>query len=232
VDFDPSSAETETVELALKGLSMPLVEAMESQRAIRRLQPDPVPDELLVRMIELAQKAPNGGNEQWFAFVVVKDPAARAALGRLNRLGYPGLKLYYRQRLRTDPKFARTWAAIEWQKDHFEEIPVLIVACANRRVPPWPRLMNAGVYASVYPATQNLLLAARALGLGAAFITLPLWSLRRARKALGLPGNVTPLAVVPVGWPRGRYGPTTRKPVGEVMHLDRWGNQPWAGVSS
>ncbi|HYT40593.1 MAG TPA: nitroreductase family protein [Acidimicrobiia bacterium] len=207
---------------------MPLAEAMESQRAIRRLHPDPVPDELIVRMIKLAQKAPNGGNEQWFSFVVVKDPAVRAGLARLNRLGYPGLRLYYRKRIRDDAKWARTWAAIEWQKDHFEEIPVLIVVCATRRIPPWPRLMTAGVYASVYPATQNLLLAARGLGLGAGFITLPLWWLGRARRVLGLPRGVTPVAVVPVGWPRGRYGPTTRKPVGEVMHLDRWGNQPWA----
>jgi nitroreductase len=229
VDIDPSSIET--VELALKGLSMPLVEAMESQRAIRRLHPDPVPDELILRMIELAEKAPNGGNEQWFAFVVVKDPAVRAGLAKLNRLGYPGLKFYYRKRIRDDAKWARTWAAIEWQKDHFEEIPVLIVVCANRRIPPWPRLMNSGVYASTFPATQNLLLAARAMGLGAAFISLPLWWLGKARRVLGLPGNITPVAVIPIGWPRGRYGPTTRKPVGEVTHLDRWGNQPWQGVS-
>ncbi|MCA1847239.1 MAG: nitroreductase family protein, partial [Actinobacteria bacterium] len=98
---------------------------------------------------------------------------------------------------------------------------------STRRIPSRPRLMNAGVYASCYPATQNLLLAARALGLGAAFISLPLWWLSRARKALGLPRSVTPVAVIPVGWPRGRYGPTTRKPVGEVTHIDRWGHQPW-----
>ena len=87
--------------------------------------------------------------------------------------------------------------------------------------------MNAGVYASTYPATQNLLLAARAMGLGAGFISLPLWWLGKARRVLGLPRNITPVAVVPIGWPRGRYGPTTRKPVGEVTHIDRWGNQPW-----
>jgi nitroreductase len=229
VNVDPSSAET--VELALKGLSIPLVEAMESQRAIRRLHPDPVPDELVLRLIELAEKAPNGGNEQWFSFVVVKDPAVRAGLARLNRQGFPGLKLYYRKRIRDDEKWARTWAAIEWQKDHFEEIPVLIVVVSTRKIPPWPRLMNAGVYASTYPATQNLLLAARAMGLGAAFISLPLWWLGKARRVLGLPHSVTPVAVIPIGWPRGRYGPTTRKPVGEVAHLDRWGNQPWLGVS-
>ena len=229
MNVDPSS--TETVELALKGLSMPLVEAMESQRAIRRLHPGPVPDELVLRLIELAEKAPNGGNEQWFSFVVVKDPGVRAGLARLNRQGFPGLKLYYRKRIRDDEKWARTWAAIEWQKDHFEEIPVIVVVVSTRKIPPWPRLMNAGVYASTYPATQNLLLAARAMGLGAAFISLPLWWLGRARRVLGLPRSVTPVAVVPIGWPRGRYGPTSRKPVGEVTHLDRWGHQPWRGVS-
>jgi nitroreductase len=218
---------SKNTDVALKGLEMPLVEALETQRAIRRLHPDPVPDELIRRMIELARKAPNGGNEQWFAFVVVKDPAVRAELAKLNRWGFPGLKAYYRKRIRDDEAWARTWAAIEWQKDHFEEIPVLIVVCATRRIPSRPRLMNAGVYASVYPATQNLLLAARGLGLGAAFISLPLWWLSRARKVLGLPRSVTPVAVVPVGWPRGRYGPTTRKPVGEITHVDRWGNQPW-----
>ena len=72
---------------------------------------------------------------------------------------------------------------------------------------------------------QNLLLAARAAGLGAALITLPLWSRFLARRALGLPWNVAPCAVVPLGWPAGRYGPTHRRPVEEVVSLDRYGNR-------
>jgi nitroreductase len=82
-------------------------------------------------------------------------------------------------------------------------------------------------YGSIYPSVQNLLLAARAAGLGAALITLPLWSTWLARRALGLPWRVTPCAVVPLGWPMGRYEPTTRRPVGEVVHLDRYGHQPF-----
>jgi nitroreductase len=74
---------------------------------------------------------------------------------------------------------------------------------------------------------QNLLLAARAADLGAGLITLPLWSSFLARRALGLPWRVMPCAVVPLGWPRGRYGPTTRRPVGDVVHVDRYGNQPF-----
>ena len=73
----------------------------------------------------------------------------------------------------------------------------------------------------------NLLLAARAMGLGASLITLPLWSVTSARRILGLPLTVTPVCVVPLGWPRGRYGPTTRKPVDEVIHLDSYGNRAW-----
>ena len=74
---------------------------------------------------------------------------------------------------------------------------------------------------------QNLLLAARAMGLGASLITLPLWNQHRSRRLLGLPFNVQPVCMVPMGWPRGRYGPTTRRPVGDVVHLDRFGRQPW-----
>ena len=94
-------------------------------------------------------------------------------------------------------------------------------------------VMDVGTpYASVYPALQNLLLAARSVGLGASLITLPLWSSTSARKILGLPISVMPACVVPLGWPQGRYGPTTRRPVGDVTHLDRFGNQPWKGAGS
>ena len=82
-------------------------------------------------------------------------------------------------------------------------------------------------YGSIFPSIQNFLLAARAVGLGAALITLPLWNLIGARRALGLPWNVTPCAVIPVGWPTGRYGPTTRRPIEDVVSIDRYGNRAW-----
>jgi nitroreductase len=117
-------------------------------------------------------------------------------------------------------------AAVQWQADHFEEIPVVIVACLHGRAPVLqPPVAATSFYGSAYPAVQNLLLAARAAGLGATLTTLPLWSTALARRTLGLPAGVTPVAVVPLGWPRGRYGPTTRRPVGDVVHLDRYGNR-------
>jgi nitroreductase len=116
--------------------------------------------------------------------------------------------------------------AVQWQADHFEEIPVIIVACLKGFYIPFVHLSTTTYFASIYPAAQNLLLAARAVGLGAALTTIPIWNLIAARRILGLPWNITPCAVVPLGWPLGRYGPTTRKPVHEVVSFDRYGNRP------
>jgi nitroreductase len=210
-------------------LTMPLEDAMRTQRALRRLKPDPVDDALVLHLIELALRAPSGSNAQNWEFVVVKDRAVKARLARLNRQAwwlYGGLG---RRMARHDPAMLRIIDAVQWQADHFEEIPVIVVACLRSLIPPLPRIAAASLYGSIFPSVQNLLLAARAAGLGAALITLPLWSPFLARRALGLPWRVTPCAVVPLGWPHGRYGPTTRRPVGDVVHVDRWGNQPFRG---
>jgi nitroreductase len=146
------------------------------------------------RRFELAQKAPTGGNAQNWGFVVVRDPAVKAKLARLNR-GAWSLYGGIGRRLHRDN-------------------------------PPMRRIIHA-VHGSIYPSVQNLLPAARAAGLGAALITLPLWSTLLARRARGLPRSVKPGAIIPLGWPRGRYGPTTHRPVGEVVHLDRYGRRPF-----
>ena len=207
---------------------MPLEEAMRTQRAIRRLRDDPVDDALVLHLIELALKAPVGSNAQNWEFVVVRDRQVKRQLGRLNRQAwrvYGGIgKLMMRRR----PSMMRIIKAVDWQARHFEEIPVVVVACMRGPRLPLPALAATSYYGSIYPAVQNLLLAARAAGLGAALITLPLWSTFLARRALRLPWSVAPCAVVPLGWPKGRYGPTTRRPVGDVVSLDRYGNRPFA----
>jgi len=129
-----------------------------------------------------------------------------------------------------DQAMLRIINAVQWQADHFEQIPVLVVACLKGFIPPWPPVATISMYGSIFPSVQNLLLAARAAGLGAALITLPLWSRFLARRALGLPWNVAPCAVVPLGWPIGRYGPTHRRAVGEVVSLDRYGNRAFIGM--
>lgn len=207
--------------------SMPLDEAMRTQRAIRRLKPDPVDDELVLQLIELALKAPTGSNAQNWEFVVVRDRAVKERLGALNRGAWNIYGRIGRWISRNDPKMMRLLDAVQWQADHFADVPVVIVACLRGPRLAFPPLAAMSFYGSIYPSVQNLLLAARSAGLGAALITLPLWSTILARRALGLPFGVMPCAVVPIGWPKGRYGPTTRRPVGEVVHLDRYGNQPF-----
>jgi nitroreductase len=207
---------------------MPLEEAMRTQRSIRRLKPDPVDDALVLRLIELATKAPTGGNAQGWEFLVVKDPQVKARLGRLNAKAFGVYGRVGRIVKRKEPATQRILDAVEWQAEHFSEIPVVVVACLRGLRLPLPPMAASSYYGSIYPSVQNLLLAARAAGLGGGLITLPLWSTWLARRALGLPWNVTPCAVVPLGWPRGRYGPTTRRPVGEVVHVDRHGHRPFA----
>jgi nitroreductase len=208
--------------------SVPLDETMETQRAIRRLKPDPVDEALVLRLIELALRAPTGSNAQNWEFIIVKDPAVKAKLARRNRQAWSLYGGLGRRLARNDPTMQKIIKAVQWQTDHFEEIPVIVVACLKGPRLPFPPLAATSYYGSIYPSVQNLLLAARAVNLGAALITLPLWSHFSARRILGLPWNVTPCAVVPLGWPRGRYGPTTRRPVHEVVSIDRYGNRPAA----
>ena len=200
---------------------------MRTQRAIRRLRPDPVDDALVLQLIELALAAPTGGNRQNWEFVVVKDREAKRRLGRLNLQAWRVYGGIGRLLMRRRPAMLRIIRAVDWQARHFEDIPVVVVACLRGVRPLFPPVAATSYYGSIYPSVQNLLLAARAADLGAALITLPLWSTILARRALGLPWNVTPCAVVPLGWPRGRYGPTRRRPAGEVVSVDRYGNRPF-----
>ena len=226
----PSAAE------ALARLDMPLLDAVMTQRAVRRVRPDPVDDAVVRKCIELALRAPTSSNGQNWEFIVVKDGRIKKKLAKRYRQGW---SLYYRTMIRRvaarDESMAKTARAVQWQVDHFTEIPVLVVACLrlgarDGKLPlvPMPHAVESGHYGSIYPSVQNLLLAARAMGLGACLITLPLWSVASARRTLKLPHSVTPCCVVPLGWPRGRYGPTTRRPVAEVTHLDTYGNRAWS----
>jgi nitroreductase len=225
-----TESSTRTLAEVVAGLDMPLQEAMLTQRAVRRLLPDPVDDAIVLRCIELALKAPTGSNGQNWEFVVVKDRGLKERFAKRNREAWTLYGGVGKLTARNDEGMQRVLRAVEWQADHFVDIPTLVVACLRgNRVPivPMPPMAVSSYYGSIYPSVQNLLLAARAVGLGAALITLPLWSTGFARSVLGLPFTVQPCCMVALGWPRGRYGPTTRKPAGQVVHLDRYGNQPW-----
>lgn len=211
-------------------LAMPLAEAMSTQRAVRRVTTEPVDDATVLRCLELALEAPTGSNGQNWEFVVVRDAAVKSKLAAQYRRAwrlYGGLG----RRLRHDDQTTRILNSVQWQVEHFADIPVVIVCClrGGPRLPfvPLPAIALSSHYGSIYPSVQNLLLAARSIGLGGALITLPLWSTTLSRRILGLPVGVEPCCIVTLGWPRGRYGAKPRKPVGSVVHLDRYGNQPW-----
>ncbi|HEU4360002.1 MAG TPA: nitroreductase family protein [Mycobacterium sp.] len=233
--FHPPGLVPGTAE-ALARLDMPLVEAMMTQRAIRRVYSDPVDDAVVLKCIELALRAPTGNDGQNWEFIVVKDRRIKEQLAKRYRQAWKIQRdVVLRRTMARDESIAKIAQAMQWQIDHFTQIPVLVVACLQLgvregRLPVvrMPHVAESAYWGSIYPSVQNLLLAARAVGLGASLITLPLWSQRAARRALQLPRSITPCCIVPLGWPRGRYGPTTRKPVGQVAHLDTYGNRAWS----
>ncbi|MCC7078442.1 MAG: nitroreductase family protein [Acidimicrobiia bacterium] len=222
-----------TTEEALAALDMPLVDAMQTQRAVRRLHTDPVDDALLLRLLELSLKAPTSSNTQDWSYVVVKDRQQKARIARLYGVLYRAFKPFAERAALADPAVERQLAPQRWQAENFEEIPVLVIPCYRRTLKHapvgFPQISVSSYYGSVYPAVQNLLLACRAVGLGASLQTLPIWLVPVAKRILGLPWNLNPVCIIPIGWAKGNYGPTKRRPIGEVVHVDRFGNRPFAG---
>lgn len=216
---------------ALARLGMPMDEAMRTQRAVRRLHLEPVSHDVLLPLLELSLKAPTSSNTQDWSYVVVEDREQKARIGRLYGKLYRVFNPIVERMAKGDEAELRGMRPGQWQAEHFDELPVLVIPCYRRGIKHKPvgrpQISVASFYGSVYPAVQNLLLGCRAVGLGASLQTLPIWYIPAARKILGLPRNVNPVCIIPIGWAKGRYGPTTRRPIGEVVHLDRYGNQPF-----
>ncbi len=205
---------------------MGLFEIMYNCRAMRRLDTREVPEELLLKLIDAANQAPSGSNMQNGRWLIVRDPGVKTALADLNRVGveaYIGPLVENPGSLSHQPeaKRRRMVDAVMWQMEHMHEMPALIVACLEygEKIKGSAILRGAG---SIWPGVQNLLLAARALGLGAAPTTLALNDQDAVRKALNLPETMAALSLIPVGYPLGNFGPVTRKPVEEIVRFDRW----------
>lgn len=197
-----------------------LEEAIYNCRAMRRIKSEQVPEDMLVKLIEAANQAPSGSNSQNARWVVVRDPDTKKQLADLNRLH---AEPYIKPNLDkpASEKQKRMLDAVVWQMDHMHEIPALIVACFD-----YPEKVDGlGVYrsaGSVWPGIQNLLLTARSLGLGAAPTTLALRDQDAVREVLNLPETFAALCLIPVGYPMGKFGPVSRRPVSDIMRFDRW----------
>jgi nitroreductase len=201
-----------------------LFKVMYSMRAMRRLKPDPVPEVTLLRLIDAAMQAPSPSNTQPWRWIIVRDAEQKRRLAELNRKESAAYLRPQRPATATPDDSAReqrTRAAFDWQAEHMHEAPALVVACAA--VDPAAD-MDARRYSArgVWQAVQNLLLAARGLGMGATPTTLALRDREASRAILGLPDSIEAHVLIPVGYPMGRFGPVRRPPVSEVTRFERW----------
>lgn len=206
-----------------------LLEGLATTRAIRRYTSEPIPDDDLSRILWSATRAPSGSNRQPFRFLVLRDGdrarEAKSLLGRAFRAGWNAKKRSdgYDAVVDVGSPKARQASAMQWYVDHFEEIPVVVLVCLVRYRDP-----NPYEGASVYPACQNLLLAARALGYGGA---LTMWHQAvegELRSLLGIPEEAAVSACITLGRPQGAHGPVRRRPVDQLVFDDAWESRaPW-----
>jgi nitroreductase len=205
---------------------MGIFDVMYHCRAMRRLDTKEVPEALLVKLIDAANQAPSGSNMQNGRWLVVRDAEIKKQLAALNETAvkaYVGPATDRPGSLphQSEDKRRRMLQSVIWQMEHMHEIPALIIACMElgEKVDAATAARGSG---SIWPGIQNLLLAARALGLGAAPTTLALQDQDAVRKVLNMPDTMAAYCLIPVGYPLGKFGPVTRKPVDEIMRFDRW----------
>jgi len=192
---------------------MELLEAIRTTRAMRRLDPSrDVSDADLETILFAATKAPSAKNEQPVRWVVVRDPGQRRRLGEI----YERISAAQAPMATPDPAAAKLARSVDHLVHHLGDAPVLIVACAYGAD-------DVRTAAGVYPAVQNLMLAARSLGLGTTLTSRHRQAMPETRAVLDIPNEVNIYAVIPVGHPLGRWGEAPRQPVRDVSHLDRWG---------
>jgi nitroreductase len=190
-------------------------EVVHTQRAARSFLADEVDDATVQRILTAATHAPSAENSQPFVFIVVRDDAIRAVIGAITaRIWEGGAKALEADRL--SPSFLRD--VDRGAMGGVAAAPVLVVVCGDTRLT-YPQTIDA----SVFPAVQNLLLAAHALGLGSTLTTLPVLGGDELNEALGLPSEVVPIAVVPLGHLAKPLGPPRRHPLSEKAHLNRYG---------
>lgn len=196
-----------------------LFEVMYTTRSMRRLHPDPVPEPLLARLVEAATLAPTDSYSQRWRFLVITDRTVIEEIAGMNAGIFAKARRHAEAAL--PPSVSRSVA------DGSESMTIApaMILVAGTGFPPEnaPAVAFATFYGGLFPAVQNLLLAARAAGLGATLTTTALAKGQsRIRELVGAPDDVQFAAVIPVGWPRGKFGRPPRGPFGEVAFLNRW----------
>ena len=211
--------------------SISVDKAIFTTRSMRRLRPDPVSREDIEHIVEAATMAPSAGNYQMWAFVAVTDETIRKKIGAAYR---ESGNSYIRDTVLVDPSTdaerMRVYGKAMYTVEHLAEAPVIIVACSTLAIPN-DSAIAAGPFGSLFPAIQNLMLAARGRGLGSVLLTLatdhapfPPTENVSVRKILNLPEGVETVAIIPVGYPKGQWSRPRRDENLKVLHWNSWGN--------
>ena len=204
-----------------------LFQTLYTTRSLRRFEDTPVSDAVLFQILDAAIRAPCGQNAQDWRFIIVRDPTVKRRLAHWSRIRWARYQPEFAarpERMDTLPRTERlSLRSVAHLVEHFERVPVLIVVCglANRHSRP---------DGSTYPAVQNMLLAARALGLGGCIFNLALGDSAELMQTLSIPESNEIRCLVPLGYPADRPGPVQRKPLREVVHAERFGAE-WAFAS-
>jgi len=206
---------------------MDLYQALYTTRAMRRVKPDPIPDDVIARIMDAVVRAPSGGNQQRWRFLLLTDPDKKLALQKLYREGLTELNATQYKAVMdliangdpNDPEVIqakKTNASAEWLADNLHLVPLIVFA--------WGKPNGES---SIYPALWSLQLAANAEGIGSALTTL-IFKKHTAQvlEILGAPepGEWVPMAMVTLGYPTGKWGVAKRQPAHEVTFQDTWGN--------
>ncbi len=201
-----------------------LVEAIYTLRAMRRLSPEPVSEQDLRFLVDAATQAPSASNAQHWAFIVVTDAEQRQRLAAIYReVGRAVIRDRALASGQLSPETEKVYRNAMVLVEDMGSVPALILVAARGQHPA-DAVQAAAWYGSLFPAIQNLMLAARSRGLGTTLTTLHKLREAEVKAVLGVPDGWETVALIPVGRPRGRFGPVLRTPSEQVTHWDRWGN--------
>ncbi len=197
-------------------MGMPLYEAIYSMRAIRRLRPDPIPERDLEIILDAARQAPNGGNMQPWHFLVLRERAIIEQFAPLYHEAWWAKRADAGIEGRDHPALQNPVSQSAMRlADEIGGAPVIVLLCATAP--------GAGNAQSVIPSAQNMLLAARSLGIGGTITTLHPAVDDRVKQMFEMPEQAQIVYCIPLGYPQGRFGPLNRNPLREIVSEDRWG---------
>ena len=204
----------------------PFFDLVGNMRAMRRLKSDPIPLNLLRKVLDAGIKAPSGMNTQPWAFLVIREPDAKRWFADHYTAA---IESRFGSVIEDNSTRARQLRALRYQMEHMHEFPVLLIVCGLRdwpfRVPESQRVGLAPPnYGAIYPCVQNILLACRALGLGAALTTMHQVFEDELHERFEIPIEYGVVVTIPIGYPLGKFGPVRRKPAENVTYFDRWGD--------